>query len=312
MKTTIAHIISPFNAPPGHEMAVVQPITFESMRRARNYAQDRVEVELFTAQFPEDSIVVPDDFTATPNLNRSVLDVGNFNSQRKLPLLKDIIDALYNNSQAEYFVFTNTDIGVMPQFYVAIQEIIEEGHDAFIINRRRVSGKYDSVQQLDQIYSETGEMHNGYDCFVFKRSLCEQFILGEVCLGIPHVGNTLAHNLFCWSSNFRLFTHKHLTFHIGMDLVKNWGDNVFLKHNYNAFRSVLKELEPHLRIENIPGAGKGLVKRHFKWLMNPTLHYPTLMKLDFRQWKTPRQKRKKEDSGQPYYEWLQQKVKLDE
>lgn len=293
-------------------METVQPITFESMRRAKAYAEGRVEVELFTAQFPEDRQVVPDDFTATADLERSVLDLGTVQGTRKLPLLKDILDALYNHSEAEYFVFTNTDIGLMPQFYVAINELIEAGHDAFIINRRRVSGSYNSVDQLDQIYAETGEMHNGYDCFVFKRSLYEKFDLDTVCLGIPHVGNTLAHNLFCWSDNFRLFTNKHLTFHIGMELVKKWGNDSYLKHNYTAFRAVLKRLEPHLKVEAIPGSGYGLFRRHFKWLMNPTLHYPTLMRLDFKQFGAQRTKPKKINSGQRYYEWLQRKVKLDE
>ncbi|MFT6923817.1 MAG: hypothetical protein ACJA1C_002837 [Crocinitomicaceae bacterium] len=312
MKNKIAHIISPFIAPKGSEMSTVQPITFESMRRAKLYAVDQVDVELFSSQFPEDRSIVPEYFTATPDLQRSVLDVGELEGTRKLPLLKDILDALHSHSDADYFVFTNSDIGLMPQFYVAINDMINEGDDGFIINRRRISDKYNSIEQLDQMYSEVGEMHNGYDCFVFKRELYKKFNLGEVCVGIPHIGNTLAHNLFCWCNDFKLYTNKHLTFHIGMELVKKWGDDTYLKHNYNSFRAVLKTLVPDLKIANIPGAGHVFMKRHFKWLMNPTLHYPTLMRLDFKQWRSPRKKIPKKNTDRRYYEWLQRKVKLEE
>ena len=310
--TTIAHIISPFKGKPGSEISIVQPITFESMKKAKDYAANSVDVELVSVQFPEDRSIVPNYFSITPDLNRSILDIGSFQGQRKLPLLKDILDSLYEHSNADYFVFTNSDIGLMPQFYMAVNDMINSGLDAFIINRRRVSKKYTSTDQLNQIYSETGEMHNGYDCFVFKRELYEQFSLGEVCLGIPHVGNTLAHNLFCWSTNFQLFTHKHLTFHIGMELVKNWGDRPLLKHNYSSFRNVLNDLTPNLKIENMPGAGYSFFKRQFKWLMNPTLHYPTMLKLDLKQWRVKRKKPNRIDSGQRYYEWLQKRVKLEE
>jgi hypothetical protein len=97
-----------------------------------------------------------------------------------------------------------------------------------------------------------------------------------------------------------------------MELVKKWGDNAYMKHNYNSFRAVLKTLAPDLKIANIPGAGHIFVKRHFKWLMNPNLHYPTLMLLDFRQWRAPRKKIQKNNTDHRYYEWLQRKVKLEE
>ena len=312
MGITIAHIINPFKAKEDSEAAIIQPITFESMRRAKEYASDKVDVELYTAQFEEDRAIIPNYFTPTPDLTSSVLDYVNFSDKRKLPLLRDILDKLHENSDADYFVFTNIDIGLMPQFYVAINAYIEEGLDAFIINRRRVSSRFNSPDQLDEIYSETGLMHNGFDCFVFKREMYEKFYLADVCVGIPNIGNTLAQNLFCWSEHFELFIDKHLTFHVGMELVKNWGDKRFLKHNYLSFRKVLKELYPDMKVQNMPGAGYPFFKRHFKWLMNPNLHYPTMFKLDFKQWNVARKKIRKEDSGQPFYEWLQRKVKLNE
>ncbi len=68
-----------------------------------------------------------------------MLDCGRFAVPRKLPLIKDILGRLYDASDAEYFIYTNVNIGLMPNFYVAVNAIIESGYDAFVINRRTIS-----------------------------------------------------------------------------------------------------------------------------------------------------------------------------
>lgn len=289
---SIAHIINPVKAPEGSELHRVQPFTFESMRRSKAYAEGKVEVELCTAQFIEDHPVVPSDFTPLFDLDRSVIDVGNFSNPRKLPILKDILDRLFACSDADYFIYTNVDIIVTPLFYETIGKYIERGYDAFIINRRRVSPNYTDVSQLEELYAENGMVHTGFDTFVFKRELYEKFVLGDVCIGIPEVGNTLAHNLFAHAENFELMTEKQLTLHIGMELSKQWGDRQYLAHNRKEYLKNLKALYPHFNIANFPGANRGFFVRHFKWLMNPTFHYPTLFKLDMSQLGTKRKPRK--------------------
>jgi hypothetical protein len=295
---SIAHIINPVYMGEGTELNRVQPITFETMRRAKAYAEGIVNVELCCVNYPEDDQIAPNDFSLLPHLTRSVADVGTFSTPRKLPILKDILDALHSHSNADYFVYTNVDIAVVPQFYSALNHYVEQGLDSFIINRRRVSTKYDSIEQLDALYSDLGKVHTGYDTFVFKRELLEKFILGDVCLGIPHVGNSLAHNLFAFGENFEILTEKHLTIHIGMELTKAWGDPEHNAHNKAAFRNNLRALYPHFNIANIPGSSRGFFVRHFKWLMNPTLHYPTLLKLDFSQFGQKRKPRKIKDGDE--------------
>lgn len=309
---SIAHIINPVKKDENHELSIAQPITFESLKRARSYTKDVVNVDLITSQYSEDRSVIPEYFTITDDLNRSVLDCGDFKVKRKLPLLKDILFIAYHTTNAEYLIYTNVDIGVMPQFYVAVNEIIDQGYDAFAINRRRVSKKYTSVKDLNQIYSEVGRMHNGYDCFVFKRELFPKFELGNVCVGIPHVSNTLFHNLICYSKKFKLFTDRHLTFHIGYELFKEWGDKSYLNHNKSEFLKVLTRLSKEMNIGNFPGAGYPFLVRHFKWLMNPTLHYPTLLKMDIKQRKQHREPIQHEKKESAYREWLQKRIKLDE
>ncbi len=213
---------------------------------------------------------------------------------------------LYDHSDADYFVYTNIDICLMPQFYSAVNDFISQGYDAFVINRRRISGKYKSVQQLNEMYSEVGAVHTGYDTFVFKRSLFEKFILKDMCVGIPLAGNDLFYNIFCFAERPKLYTNKHLTFHIGMELVKQWGDADYNHHNHNEFRKMLVELVPFLDVRKFPGAELGFISRNFKWLMNPTFDYRTMLSADLKQAGRPRNPGEKEIKGwkHRYYELL--------
>src|SRR5688572_15475844 len=112
---SFAHIVNPVIVPETSDLFFAQPITFETMRRARAAAQEVAEVALLTAQYPEDRPLVPDDFVATPDLERSALDLGEFKIPRKLPLVRDILDRLYESApQADFLIYTNVDIAVMP------------------------------------------------------------------------------------------------------------------------------------------------------------------------------------------------------
>src|SRR5712692_535207 len=108
----LAHLVNPVIVPPTSDLYVAQPITFESMRVAREFARDQVQVTLLSAQFPEDCAMVPPFFHGTRDLNRSILDLRNFRVCRKLPLLKDLLDRLYEESDADYLIYTNVDIAL--------------------------------------------------------------------------------------------------------------------------------------------------------------------------------------------------------
>jgi hypothetical protein len=303
----IAHIINPFIGSEEHKN--IQNITFESLRRAQADANN-CEVEIVAVYYKEDEACLPDFITKRAVLEKSVLDYNSNLKERKLPTLKDILEQGAKAVQADYLVYSNIDIGVQPNFYQSIPEFVNQGYDAFVINRRRISAKYTSVDQLNQIYAEAGEIHNGYDCFVFKQSLMSQFNLGNVCVGIPHVGNSLFFNLMCFADNLKLFTDKNLTFHIGFELIRNWGSAPFINHNKTEYNQVIKTLKPQLKMSNLPGSGLSFCKRHVKWIMNPTIPYPVVMGLDFKASKDDRyQQSGKKLKG--YYEWLQKKIKLD-
>jgi len=150
----IAHIINPVIVGESSDLFVAQPITFETMRIAQEFARGHVDVALYSAQYPEDRSIVPEWFQITPDLDRSIFEIRSFYKKRKLPLIKDILDRLYDASDADYFIYTNVDIALMPHFYVAVNKIIETGYDAFVINRRTISQEYTNVDQLYLMFSQ--------------------------------------------------------------------------------------------------------------------------------------------------------------
>lgn len=215
----ITHIINPVKVPESSDLFIAQPVTFETMKRAKEMAKDKVDVNLITTQYPEDCKIIPDYFIKTKNLERSVLDVGTFRKQRKLPILQDILErAVGYDTNADYIIYTNVDIALMPHFYLFVNQKIQEGLDAFVINRRTISKHY-TLETLDQAYSDLGKKHPGFDCFVFKTELYPNFNLNNVAIGVSKVGITLLANMLCFSTKFEIFEDKHLTFHIGEDKI---------------------------------------------------------------------------------------------
>ena len=212
----IAHIINPVIVNESSDLFIAQPITFETMRIAQEFARGHVDVALYSAQYPEDRPIIPEWFQMTPDLDRSILDIGSFHKKRKLPLIKDVLDRLYQYSEdADYLIYTNVDIAVMPYFYCTIADIIASGVDDMVINRRTISDRYKKTSEIHSMYAKIGESHPGHDCFVFKKSVYRDFILHDACIGTNWIGKILVANLIYHSFNFKEISDLHLTFHIG-------------------------------------------------------------------------------------------------
>lgn len=248
----IAHIVNPVMVDESSDLFVAQPITFETMRVAQRSAAGLVDVALFSAQYAEDDAIAPSDFLKTPHLKHSVLDVATFQQSRKLPLIREILDRLYTSSDAEYLIYTNVDIGLMPQFYSAVNQIIHLGYDAFVINRRTLPTTFTEIQQLPLIYAQAGEPHGGHDCFVFKRELYPRFDLGTACIGAGRIGKILFLNLIYHAAQFAEFKDLHLTFHLGDRRIwKSTQFSDYFLHNEQELCRILKtfsaksHLPPH-------------------------------------------------------------------
>ncbi len=309
---SFAHIINGVSEKENPGLFEVQKLTLASFTKAKTYSGNSHSTKQFICHHKDHPVQIS-GFETLPPIEKSILDIGNFENKKALPLLKDILQTAYSNTSDDYIIYSNADIGLMPQFYNAIADQIAKGHDAIVVNRRRIKSTLNKIEDLDAIYSEVGKPHIGYDMFIFKRELFPKFILNNTCIGIPFVGNDLFYNLFCLAENPILLADHHLTFHIGMELTKKWGSPELEKHNYNEFRKTTKALASSIDITKFPGAELGFFKRHFKWLMNPTLSYTELMKADLKQLGKKRNKKPYDPNykRQSYYEWLIKYINFD-
>lgn len=275
----IAHIINPVKAPDGAELAIVQPITFESMRAARSFSSD-MSVDLFSVSYPEDHAIIPDYFQKTADLERSVQDIPAFASKKKLPFIKDILTRLHSTTDAEWLIYTNADIALMPYFYATVAQLIREGHDAILINRRRISRGYTTTSELPMMYAEIGGSHPGYDCFVFHRDLLPRFILDDICIGVPFIEVSLLHNLIATASHLRHIDDMHLTFHIGMEVMPPV-DKELYQRNRNIYEQKIRpRLRPALDSARFPYCHLPLPHRLLKYALNPCYSTALMLELE--------------------------------
>lgn len=234
----IAHIINPVKVGPQSDLFVAQPVTFSSMQKAKEYTGGNNDIELCSIGYPEDREIVPGYFRILGNLERSILEAGNFAKPRKLPLIKEILDTAVQSCNSDYLIYSNVDIGVMPFFYEAAANLLET-HDALIINRRTIAKSETADLPLSFFYQQAGEKHPGFDCFVFKRDLYEKFFLGEACIGVNWIGRVLICNLLAYAKSCKIIEDAHLTFHLGDD--RSWRTTDFVDYESHN-EAVVSEL----------------------------------------------------------------------
>lgn len=266
----LAHIVNPVNAPHGSELQRVQPIVFRSMELAQAQTTE-AKVSLLAICYSEDIAIVPPYLHLLPHLTRSILDKGPQANTKKLPYIQDILEALYHNTEADYLIYTNADIILQPYFYQAVAVYIQQGHDALIINRRRVPPEYDSPEQLPLIWAATGNPHPGFDCFVFHRSLFEKMTLDNIIIGTPFIEATLAHNLFAHSENYLLLDNHHLTAHLGMEVMPQRDQELYWHNRNEFFEQILPALKPHLSDSKLPYANDTWLGKQVRRVLNPAI-----------------------------------------
>lgn len=278
--TNIAHIINPVKVSDKNDLYIAQPITFQSILKAQKFALQAENIKLFTVQFEEDIAIIPKEFQQLSNLSRSVLDVNSNLKKRPLPLVKDIFEKFKEIENADYYLYTNMDIALMPSFYDSLFSYIRLGHDAVVINRRRLSSKYNAIEQLPLMYADLGKSHPGFDCFLMHKSLLEKFILGNICVGISFFETTLIHNLASFAQKPLFVTDAHLTFHIGMEVLVP-RKNAFYNHNKKEFfNNIYPKLKPHFSLKKFPYTSLPIYKRALKWMLNPSIFSLNYLRLE--------------------------------
>ncbi|MCF8464363.1 MAG: hypothetical protein K9G41_05965 [Flavobacteriales bacterium] len=277
---SLAHIINIFQPAETSDLKLAQEVTIASMLRARESSSNSARISLLSTQTADDLKMVPNDFFPTTNLERDVTSLQVFYKKMHLPILKDILDRLYHETKADYLIYSNVDIGVQPNFYDEVSRFIAQGHDAFMINRRRIPEKFNSAQQLNEMLAEKGKSHPGFDCFVFKRELYPKFSLAEVCIGVPFVEITLSQNLFCFAENPKVFTDEYLTFHIGMEIFKGRAPKEYYKYNQLQFWQAMAEIWPKLDTRKWPYGNLWFPLRMIYWGLHPCFPIRLALKLE--------------------------------
>lgn len=237
MPTSFCHLINPFPCPDTSEHGIASKITYESLRRAVELAQDHgIRVEVNALVLPGDEDAVKPPATLAGYLERTIQDVRPLVPKRSFPLIADLLRLGASASQCDYVIFTNMDIAVQPGFYRELDDIITRRFTPgvpFAIYRRNIPGHYDRIEQLPEMYAQArvGQIAYGYDCFVFPKSYVAQLDLGNSCIGAAHFDYLLFIALDA-ASGFRSgrVNDLPLTFHIGNDIA--WSSQIdYIEHN---------------------------------------------------------------------------------
>lgn len=240
---TIAHIINVTEineSKLGSYLHIAQPMTMKSMAIAKAMATGVVNVDLVAVKHHGETVDIPPEIAAefqwAPNLEKYAWEyiqpLHTVEPHKPLPRLHDIIHALYQHSKADYFIYTNLDIGLYPDFYLRIAALIQEGYDAICVNRidlpKEAYGVLIDDNHFELALTLSGQRHQGIDCFVFKRSMVPKLKLGNVYIGFPPVGQVLKTQIESNAQKFVWITEETLTFHIGRD--NAW------KHSQSPYR----------------------------------------------------------------------------
>ncbi|MDX1621250.1 MAG: glycosyltransferase [Nitriliruptorales bacterium] len=242
---SFVHVVNPVPAGFGSDLYSAQPVAFESLRRACSFARDhQVDVRLRAVLAEKDELEIPAGFEAVAERARVVTDAAAFAVPRPLPLLREILTVATDGVEADYVVYTNADIAVLPHFYTFLAEKVREGHDAIVVNRRTIGRSQLSVKNLDSMYTKMGKRHPGYDCFVFRRDLVDEYDLGDVAIGVHLVGRAMLWNVLAFADNPLLVDEDHVTFHLGDDNAGKQADFVdYIDHNTEETIGVLERLD---------------------------------------------------------------------
>lgn len=239
----IAHIVKILEIQPKHESSylhIAQPVTLKSMLDSKLQSKNPEDIDLIAVKHKDEKVECPEGFRMTPDLTRWCYDVfPELPKTRDLPLISDILNALNQTSEADYYIYTNVDIGLFPDFYDFVIDTISKGINSFTINRLTMPKKFNGIK-LDQnnyklVFDQQGVSHPGLDCFIFPRKILKSINVGNVFIGSAPIGAVLKTEIQKSINPFRSFPSEvRKTFHLGDDLA--WRDPKcpFYKKNFNC------------------------------------------------------------------------------
>ena len=266
MSVSFTHVINPFRAKPGSEHARASDVTWRTLDAAIAQARiNQIEVDLCAAILPGDEEAVVARSARTVRLTRTVQDVASLAPVRHFPLIADILSSGAAASTHSHLIYSNMDIAVQPQFYVALAEILRHRVPAgasLAVSRINIDAALWD-RELHEMYAADGDQGVGYDCFVIPREVVGRLDLGHCCIGAAHFDYLLFIELDVLSDGgVRLFDNERLTFHLGNDIA--WSAMLdYVEHNLAECMSCIARIRERCTI--FPGGVFDRVDRnHFR------------------------------------------------
>ena len=107
--------------------------------------------------------------------------------------------------------------------------------------------------------------------FIFKQSLLEKLHLDQICVGVPFLGVSLLHNLLAVAEKPKVLIDKHLSFHIGMNVL-GFNKDAYYEHNKTIyFTKIHPKIKGKFDITKFPYQEENALIRCTKWLLNPSV-----------------------------------------
>jgi hypothetical protein len=280
MPTSFCHIINPFPCPENSEHGIASAITYESLRIAVEEARKHgIQIEVKAVVLHGDEIAIKPPAELSGLLERTVQDIRPLHPKRAYPLISDILRIGAESTDCDYLIFTNMDIAVQPDFYRQLNHIVEnrfEPGTPFTIYRRNIPSRFNSIDQLPEMYRENGQVAYGYDCFVFPKSYVAQLDLGNCCIGAAHFDYLLFIALDA-VSGFRVkrINDLSLTFHIGNDIA--WSSQInYIEHNLTESLAAIQRMRKRFMV---PEDSNFARMEHLHFLPNARIDSRLLRKL---------------------------------
>jgi hypothetical protein len=150
----------------------------------------------------------------------------------QLPLVANILH--YVPVDADWVIFSNSDIHLIDSGYKFIEDQIEASEGAISINRvtlpaHQLGAKLDAVKRL----LRSPVPHPGSDLFCFPRTSIEQLVFDNVFLGSPPVAKIFMTNLSLACGGVRIIEQSGVSYHFGDS--RGWESSARLERANSLF-----------------------------------------------------------------------------
>lgn len=272
-KNRIAHVVNVTEINDINKLSylhIAQPVTLKTLGVAKKAAEKIVDVDLFAIKHKDERVEIPTEIKWLKDIEKYAWEfidpLLNALPHKPLPRLIDIINGLFEESDAEFFIYSNLDIGVYPNFYIYVNDLINKNLDAFCINRRTLPKEFNGIlineNNFELCYLMNGVSHPGIDCFVFKREIVPLLTLNNVFVGYPPVGKVLKSQIDRNSRNFQWIKYARVTFHLGNDVVWKGEKSLYWIENEREAEGLFDEYK---------GTLKSRVSKYKYWLIQKLL-----------------------------------------